>query len=257
MQIERLPVRTDNYIFVLCDAASGSAAVVDPAEAQSVLRCLQARELKLVAIFITHHHHDHIGGNLELLASFPHATVYAGAEDRDRVPGQSVFLHGGDRVEFAGRAGEVLFVPGHTRAHIAYYFPPSTPSEPGELFVGDTIFAGGCGRLSEGTPAQMLASLQQLRSLPDATRVWCAHEYTLKNLCFALTVDGENPILQQRFADVQRARTRGEATVPSVLGIERRTNPFLRWDEPALQAAMQTKDPIRVFARLRGRRDLF
>lgn len=160
-------------------------------------------------------------------------------------------------MEFAGRSATVLFVPGHTRGHIAYYFPPEQPAEPGELFCGDTLFAGGCGRLFEGTPAQMVESLTKLRSLPDQTRVWCAHEYTLNNLKFAVTVEPENQALQRRFQEVQQQRQAQEATVPSLLGLEKATNPFLRWDQPAIQQAAGTREPARVFGKIRGKKDLF
>jgi hydroxyacylglutathione hydrolase len=212
---------------------------------------------KLVAIFNTHHHMDHVGGNKRLIESFPDVCVYGGAEDRGRIPGQQVFLQEGDSVEFAGRSASVFFVPGHTRGHIAYYFPPIDDSEAGELFCGDTLFAGGCGRLFEGTPAQMLDSLSKLRSLPENTRVWCAHEYTLKNLEFALTVDSENPDLKNRYAEVHETRRRGEFTIPSQIGIEKRTNPFLRWEEPALQVAVKSSESVQTFARLRGKKDQF
>ena len=244
MHIYRLPALADNYIFLLHDPQQAIAAVVDPAEAHLVLEKLTEISAKLVAIFNTHHHSDHIGANRQLMTHFPDVCVYGGAEDRGRIPGQQVFLQQGDRVQFAHRQATVLFVPGHTHAHIAYYFPPASESETGELFCGDTLFAGGCGRLFEGTPAQMVDSLSQLRDLPDNTRVWCAHEYTLTNLQFALTVDGNNPDLQTRWAEVQTARSRAEATIPSILGIEKRTNPFLRWDDPALQAATRTQDPV-------------
>jgi hydroxyacylglutathione hydrolase len=257
MQILRLPVLTDNYIFVLHDPESNIAAVVDPAEAEPVLNCLASIGAKLVAIFHTHHHHDHIGGDPELIARFPDAIVYGGTLDRGRIPHQQVFLNEGDSVSFGSRRAEVSFVPGHTRAHIAYYFPPITAGDTGELFCGDTLFAGGCGRLFEGTPAQMVESLQKLRDLPDNTRVWCAHEYTSSNLKFALTVDPENLDLQQRFDRVTSARQKGEATVPSVLGIEKQTNPFLRWDAPAIQLKMDSQDPVTSFARLRGLKDRF
>ena len=257
MHIHRIPVLSDNYIFVLHDRATNAAAVVDPAVAKPVFQKLDALGAELVAIFNTHHHHDHIGANRELMRRFGNVTVYGGAEDRGRIPGQQVFLQEGDRLEFGDRSAEVFFVPGHTRAHIAYYFPPTVPEETGELFCGDTLFAGGCGRLFEGTPAQMLSSLTKLRALPDRTRIWCAHEYTLNNLQFALTVDGENPHLQKRFAEVKAARGRREATVPSNLGLEKRTNPFLRWDDPAVQSAVNSSDPVRTFTRVRGRKDLF
>ncbi|MFE4106703.1 hydroxyacylglutathione hydrolase [Almyronema epifaneia] len=257
MQIYRLNALSDNYIFLLHDPQSGDAAVVDPAEADPVLAQLAQLNATLTTIFNTHHHSDHVGGNRQLLAHYPNAKVYGGAVDRGRIPEQQFFLEAGDRVEFAGRQAEVFFVPGHTRGHIAYYFPPIAAETWGELFCGDTLFAGGCGRLFEGTPAQMVASLTQLRSLPDTTRIWCAHEYTLKNLQFALTVDAQNPVLQQRFAQVKSARQQQQATVPSDLAIEKQTNPFLRWDQTALQQAVGLQDPVRTFARLRGQKDQF
>jgi hydroxyacylglutathione hydrolase len=257
MQVIRLPVLSDNYIFLLWDEIYNIVAVVDPAVAQPVLNKLHQLKAQLVAIFNTHHHSDHVGGNRELIQEFPNLTVYAGAEDKGRIPGQKVFLDEGDRVTFGSRIGEVLFVPGHTRAHIAYYFPEVTVGEGGELFCGDTLFAGGCGRLFEGTPAQMVDSLGKIRALPDNTRIWCAHEYTLKNLQFALSVDGDNEVLRNRYTQVQSSRNMGEATVPSLLGIEKVTNPFLRWDIPALQLAAKSSDTIQTFARLRGMKDQF
>jgi hydroxyacylglutathione hydrolase len=257
MEIVRISALSDNYIFLLYDPQHCTAAVVDPAAAQPVLQHLERRQAELVAIFNTHHHSDHVGGNRQLLQRFPNAIVYGGAEDRDRIPGQQEFLREGDRVQFAGRIADVFFVPGHTRAHIAYYFPPNQPGQPGELFCGDTLFAGGCGRLFEGTPAQMLNSLTKLRTLPDHTRVWCAHEYTLKNLQFALSVDPDNTELQQRYDRVKLARQQQEATIPSQLALEKQTNPFLRWESPAIQAAMASKDPVKTFGRLRGKKDMF
>jgi hydroxyacylglutathione hydrolase len=257
MQIYRIPVLTDNYVFLLHDADAGIAAVVDPAVAEPVLRLVQELKADLVAIFNTHHHGDHVGGNTQILQQFPQAIAYGGAEDRGRIPGQQVFLNGGDRVSFANREAQVLFVPGHTKAHIAYYFPPIASDEPGELFCGDTLFSCGCGRLFEGTPAQMVNSLSQIRALPDETRVWCAHEYTLGNLRFAVTVDEQNDILRSRLATVEAMRGRSEPTIPAWLGEEKLTNPFLRWDEVKLQTQVKSQDPIQTFARLRGMKDLF
>jgi len=231
--------------------------VVDPAEPYPVLQCLRELGATLTAILNTHHHGDHVGANLDLLETFPDAVVYGGAEDRGRIPRQQVFLHEGDRVTVADRTAEVLFVPGHTYAHIAYYFPPVDPNDTGELFCGDTLFAGGCGRLFEGTPAQMIGSLSKFRALPDNTRVWCAHEYTLKNLEFALTVDANNPDLQARMAVTRDARSRDQATVPSLLGTEKLTNPFLRWDVPGLQQAVRSTDAVQTFGRLRSLKEQF
>ncbi|MFS8809040.1 hydroxyacylglutathione hydrolase [Synechococcus sp. R65.1] len=252
MRILQLPALRDNYIYLLYDPETATAAVVDPAVAEPVLDKLAELGAELVAIFNTHHHHDHVGGNRQLLERYPRAAVYGSQADRGRIPGQTVELRAGETVEFAGRQATVLFVPGHTRGHVAYYFPES-----GDLFCGDTLFAGGCGRLFEGTPEQMVGSLDQLRQLPEATRVWCAHEYTLNNLRFALTVDGDNPDLQARYQQVAALRQAGSPTVPSTIGEERRTNPFLRWDQPALQAATGVLDPVQVFARLRGMKDRF
>jgi hydroxyacylglutathione hydrolase len=257
MEIQRIPAFQDNYIFVIHDPEHHTAAVVDPGDARPVLAFLDAIKAKLTVIFNTHHHMDHVGGNRQLLEHFPDAVVYGGAEDRDRIPGQQVFLRGGDEVTFAGRKARVYFVPGHTRAHIAYYFEPTEVDAWGELFCGDTLFAGGCGRLFEGTPEQMVDSLAKLRQLPDRTRVWCAHEYTLKNLRFAITVDPDNLALQQRLEAVKQARDHHQATVPADLAMEKQTNPFLRWDYPELQQAVSGRSPVQTFARLRGKKDMF
>lgn len=266
MQVIRIEALSDNYIFLLHvdgerlvgrHRKQNIAAVVDPAEAQPVLEKLAELKAELVAILNTHHHNDHVGGNQQLIQHFPQVTVYGGVEDRGRIPGQQVFLQQSDRVQFADRIAEVIFIPGHTRAHIAYYFPPEKAGETGDLFCGDTLFSGGCGRLFEGTPTQMVDSLSKLRSLPDDTRIWCAHEYTLKNLQFALTVDGDNADLQKRFNEVKAYRSRGEATIPSLLGVEKRTNPFLRWDQQSLQSAVKSSDAVQTFARIREMRNNF
>jgi hydroxyacylglutathione hydrolase len=257
MEIIRIPALSDNYIFLLYDASQKIAAVVDPAEYEPVAKKIRGLNVPLVAIFNTHHHGDHVGANRELMRDFPDLCVYGGAEDRGRIPGQQVFLQDGDEVEFAGRIAQVFFVPGHTKGHIAYYFPPMKGDEMGELFCGDTLFAGGCGRLFEGTPADMVSSLTKLRGLPDHTRIWCAHEYTLGNLRFALTVDGDNEYLRKRYQEVEKKRGQDISTIPSVLGIEKLTNPFLRWDFPSLQQAMNSTESVQVFGRLRGKKDVF
>ncbi|HIK37747.1 MAG: hydroxyacylglutathione hydrolase [Geminocystis sp.] len=256
MEILTIPVLSDNYVFLLYDSHSKQVAVVDPSVARPVLREIDKLGAELIAIFNTHHHWDHVGGNQELLARFPQATVYGGREDKGRIPRQDVFLQEGDTVEFGGRKAYVYHLPGHTKGHIAYYFPP-TEGEEGELFCGDTLFAGGCGRLFEGTPAQMVQSLNKLRSLPDSTRVWCAHEYTLKNLQFALTVDRHNEILRQRYQQVVEDRKKNLPTIPSTIGLEKLTNPFLRWDDPNIKSTIGLQEPERVFARLRGMKDNF
>lgn len=257
MDIYRLEAFRDNYIFVLYDPSQGQVAVVDPGDAAPVLHQIDRLGATLTAIFNTHHHSDHVGGNRQLLERFPQAQVYGGAEDRGRIPGQTQFLGEGDRVWFGQREAEVMVVPGHTRAHIAYYFSPVEAGGWGDLFCGDTLFAGGCGRLFEGTPQQMVESLGKLRRLPATTWVWCAHEYTLNNLRFAVTVDGTNARLQERLEAVQVARSQQLPTVPSELGLELQTNPFLRWDDADLQRAMASSSAVQTFARLRGKKDLF
>jgi len=256
VEILRLPVLRDNYVFALVNRAEGTAAVVDPAVAAPVIALLEQQALSLQVVLQTHHHHDHIGGTPELLQRWPAAEVWAAASDRARIPFQTRGLKGGDRLELFNRPVEVLAIPGHTSDHIAFYLPPSTDQGP-ELFCGDTLFAGGCGRIFEGTPAQMLASLDQLAALPGTTRVWCAHEYTEANLRFAITQDPRNAALQQRYAAVQAQRAAAEPTVPTTVAMEQATNPFLRCRELALQQTTGTTEPVAVLAEIRRRKDVF
>jgi hydroxyacylglutathione hydrolase len=253
MEIERLPCRTDNYVWLLREPRTGSVAVVDPADAEPVLARLAARGARLDFILNTHHHGDHVGGNLALKARFG-CTVVGPLADRDRIPGIDVALGEGDRFAFGALEARVFDVPGHTRGHIAFWFEAARA-----LFCGDTLFALGCGRLFEGSPAQMWESLSKLRALPDETQVYCAHEYTQANARFALTADPANAALKARTASVDAARAKGEATVPSLLGEEKRTNPFLRADDPALAraAGLPGASPVDVFAAVRAAKDRF
>jgi hydroxyacylglutathione hydrolase len=257
MPIARIPALHDNYIFLLYDVHSSTSVVVDPGEAYPVLQKLRQLGSSLTAIWNTHHHGDHVGGNRDLIAAFPNLVVYASAMDQGRIPGQQVFLNEGDRLTFGDRTAEVLFVPGHTRGHIAYYLPPVPPGQSGDLFSGDVIFSGGCGRLFEGTAAQAVASIERLRQLPDDTRVWCSHEYTLSNLRFAVTLEPENQALQDYFRTVKAMRSRDEATVPTSIGLEKRINPFLRWDVAAIQQRVKQHDPTATFAELRRLKEAF
>jgi len=256
VEIQRLPVLRDNYVFVLVDRRCGQAAVVDPAVAEPVMAALEAQQLQLTVVLQTHHHSDHIGGTPELLRRWPDARVWAAASDRARIPFQTDGLKGGDEKTLFDRPVQVLEVPGHTLDHIAFFFPASGSEGP-ELFCGDTLFAGGCGRIFEGTAAQMLQSLDLLSGLPEGTRIWCAHEYTEANLRFAITQEPENPNLQERFQRVQAMRAAGEATIPSSVGLERATNPFLRCRETSLQQASGCDDPALVLAEIRRRKDVF
>ena len=262
MRIECLSSLSDNYIFGLFDPETVAAAVVDPGDAAPVLTWLDRVGGTLTAILVTHHHWDHVTGIDALCDRVPGVRVYASDRDRGRIPHQTDGVRAGDRVSVCGREARVLFLPGHTRAHVAYYFPPAGVAtkgggEGGELFCGDVLFAGGCGRIGEGTPDQMFDALEQLRSLPDGTRLWCAHEYTLSNLKFALTVDGDNPALRSRFEAVTALRSQQRATIPSTLGLEKQTNPFLRTAEPALQRAVGGGHACETFTRLRQLKDRF
>jgi len=256
VEILRLPVLRDNYVFLLIESEGSRAAVVDPAIAEPVAALLQQRGLELVLVLQTHHHHDHIGGTPELLERWPGSEVWAAASDQIRIPFQTIGLDGGDQLELFGRPVEVLSIPGHTSDHIAYYLP-ATAQEGPELFCGDTLFGGGCGRIFEGTPAQMLASLDKLAALPAATRIWCAHEYTETNLLFAMTQEPENQALAERFERVQNQRALGLPTIPSSIGLELATNPFLRCRQPELQLASGAVDAADVLAEIRRRKDVF
>ncbi len=237
LQVELIPVLRDNYVFLL--QRGGQAAVVDPAVAEPVIAVLESQGLELVAILHTHHHSDHIGGTPGLLARWPAAAVLASADDRARIPLQTRGVADGDRFTLLGEEVEVIAVPGHTRAHIAYHLPASR-----HLFCGDALFAGGCGRLFEGTATQMHASLQRLAKLPAATQVWCAHEYTEGNLRWAAaTVAPQDPgaaPIAERLAAVQADRAAGRTTIPSTVALERATNLFVRAANPEELAVLRT-----------------
>lgn len=253
--ITPLPAFSDNYLWLITRGTR--AAIVDPGDAGPVLRALADKGLTLEAILVTHHHGDHTGGVARLRATG--ARVYG--PRHERIAGVDVPLAGGARIEVLGLPFAVLDVPGHTAGHIAYY---AGTLDPPAVFCGDTMFACGCGRLFEGTPAQMLASLDALAGLPPATRVYCAHEYTLANIRFALTVEPGNADLQQRARDAAALRERGEPTVPSTVALERATNPFLRSDVRAVRdaavahaGAEAARDRVRTFAALRAWKDGF
>ncbi|WP_371322991.1 hydroxyacylglutathione hydrolase [Dechloromonas sp. ZY10] len=251
LMVSRLAAFRDNYIWLLDDGQS--ALVVDPGEAAPVLAALSERRLSLAAILVTHHHADHQGGVADLLAVWPQAQVYA--PQTENVPGCNRPLRGGEQLELLGAEFAVLAVPGHTLGHLAYYHR-------GALFCGDTLFGAGCGRLFEGSPAQMAASLQRIAALPEETLIYCAHEYTEANLRFAAAVEPGNPALLARCRQVAGLRADGRASVPSTLAEEKATNPFLRCQQSEVVAAARQQgavgdDPVAVFAALRAWRNNF
>ena len=237
--VSLIPVLRDNYVFVLHEANGGRAAVVDPAVGEPVIAWLDARALSLVAILHTHHHSDHIGGAAALLDRWPGASVIACGADRERIPLLSQPVAEGDSLSVLGRTLRVLEVPAHTRHHIAFHLLPEAGEGAGDLFCGDTLFAGGCGRLFEGSAAQMHAALQRLVALPDATRVWCAHEYTATNLAWAHSVMPEDRAITARLEEVRARRARGLPTIPSRIGLEKATNLFVRASDATALAELR------------------
>lgn len=252
MNLEPLPAFNDNYIWMLRIGAQ--ALVVDPGDAAPVLHALQARGLQLAAILVTHHHGDHCGGIAALKAQTGAPVYGTGGE---AIAGIDHPLHGGERLQLMGLSVQVLAVPGHTRAHVAYWLPMDTITDSAPvLFCGDTLFSAGCGRLFEGSPAQMYQSLQTLAALPDTTRICCAHEYTLSNLRFAQAVEPDNAQITAHARHCSLLRQANHPTLPSTLGQEKLINPYLRCQHAAVRAAAQSRDAraqsdLEVFAALR------
>jgi len=248
MQVMVIPALADNYIFLLLDETAPEAAVVDPGSADPVLKILQQSGRRLTAILNTHHHADHTGGNRKLAERFPGIQVFGGAGDRGRIPAQTQFLKESDEMIVSNAPCRVLDVPGHTRSHIAYYFPGVEGK--GDLFSGDTVFGGTIGNLFEGTPEVMFESIQKIRVLPRATRLWCAHEYTLQYVRESAGIDPENARLSQRLRALEAATALGRPTVPLLLAEECETNPFFRWDDPRLSTFLSTAPGLATFRRL-------
>lgn len=255
MKVIQIPLLRDNYGYLIVCEKTNEAAVVDPSEADPVIRQVEKERVILKAILNTHHHRDHTGGNVGLLEHWP-LEVYGHAVDKERIPGLTHPLDDEDEVCVGQLRGRVLFIPGHTKGHIAYVFD-------NKLFCGDTLFVAGCGRLFEGTAEQMVGSLTKLKELSSDTLVYCGHEYTEKNLQFAATVEPGNRRVTEKLERVRFLRTKGISTVPSTMQEERETNPFLRWDSKEIQDSLRKEspslalDPVSVFARVRQLKDQF
>lgn len=267
MKILPIPCLKDNYAYLLSDEQSGETAVVDPSEAAPVLAALASinqvlaekhqPELKLVAILNTHHHWDHVGGNEALLERFPELRVYGHASDRGRIAGQNQFLEHGDTLMIGSLQGRVVHNPGHTSGAISYSFEAA-------LFTGDTLFGAGCGRTFEGTAEQMYHSLNKvIGGFPDETKIYFGHEYTVSNLRFAMEVEPVNSDVRMRSQRTVAQRGAGQMSTPSLLGDERKTNPFLRCSEPAVIESIRRHEPrlnpvpAEVFRVLRAWKDKF
>ena len=249
MNLSALPAFADNYIWMLHDGTQ--AVVVDPGDATPVLQALQAQGLQLAGILVTHHHPDHVGG---IDALRPHLQGPVWGPARENIPQPCTPMNDGDVISVLGHRFQVIDVPGHTAGHIAYF--QLDADEAPLLFCGDTLFSAGCGRLFEGTPAQMLHSLSRLAALPGSTRVCCTHEYTLSNLKFAAAVEPGNPERAQYHARCETLRAQGLPTLPSNIALERLVNPFLRCDAPEVVAAARAQgaandDKVSVLAALR------
>ena len=251
--IRQFPSRSDNYGYIVHDPDTGDTACIDTPAVRETNDILEAEGWQLTHIFNTHWHDDHAGGNLALKEKWG-CTIVGSAIDPERIPGIDIQVGDGDQYTFAGLSAQVFDVSGHTNGHIAFYLESDDA-----LFCGDALFALGCGRLFEGTPSQMWTSLQKLMDLPDNTRVFCAHEYTEANAAFALTVEPQNDALQSRAREIDDLRSRNEPTVPSTIGEEKATNPFLRPMSQDLQTTIDKVDaPLdAVFAETRRRKDNF
>ena len=257
MEIVTIPCLQDNFAYLLICPNTGEAAVIDPSEADPVRKELNRQNVKLTTIFNTHHHWDHVGGNKELKCDFPELKIYGHFSDRGRIPEQTQFLEDGDQVIFGKQTGSFLHNPGHTSGAITYLFGKTA-------FTGDTLFAAGCGRLFEGTPNQMHDSLNnRIGKLPDYTELYFGHEYTEKNLLFALSVEPGNMGLNKKLADIKIRRSSGKFSTPTTIAEEKQTNPFLRCNSDEIKGFVNSSDPDNdltekeVFRTLRELKDVF
>lgn len=253
LEIVQFPCRDDNFGVLIHDAKTGHTAAIDAPALQPILDLLETRGWTLTHIFTTHHHTDHVEANLDLKAKF-NVEITGPATEAAKIPGIDKMVSGGDSFDFAGHRIDVIDCPGHTLGGISYSIPSQKL-----LFAADTLFSLGCGRLLEGTPAQMWGSLTKLMALPDDTMIYCGHEYTASNAKFALTIDPDNPALVARALEVEQLRAAAKPTLPTTLGREKATNPFLRPGDGAIRErlGMATASDAEVFAEIRKRKDSF
>jgi hydroxyacylglutathione hydrolase len=253
LDIIQIPVLTDNYSYLIHDATTGETAVIDPAQAEPVLQVLHQQGWQLTYILNTHHHGDHVGGNLELKRQTG-CQIIASSADKHRIPAFDRGVQDGDTIQLGTHTAQIIATSGHTNGHIVYYFADSNA-----LFCGDTLFVMGCGRLFEGTATELWQSLQKLKCLPANTRVYCAHEYSLTNARFALSVEPDNLALQQKMARIQQLRAENLPTVPSTIAEELATNPFLREHSLSLRKQIDciTQSTVEIFTKLRRLKDSF
>jgi len=257
MRVIPIPQLSDNYAYLVIDEATRKAGIVDCSEADKVLPVVEKSGAELVAILPTHHHFDHVGGNEDLLKAIPKLEVYGHRGEAQRIPGCNREVDEGETIRVGGLAAKILFIPAHTSGHVAYHFEGDK-----SVFTGDTLFAGGCGRMFEGDAAMMMKSLSKLMNLPDDTKVYFGHEYTEKNLRFALTLEPNNEVLKKKHAWAVEQRKKDETTVPTTIASEKETNPFFRWKSPELRACIESKasgrlDDVGVFAKTRALKDEF
>lgn len=260
MRIRQIPIlgRMANYCHAVIDDVAGVMAVVDPAEPDAVLAALEGEAATLTHVLCTHHHWDHSGGNKAFAERFPGVEIVGSADEAERIPAITREVADGDTVTVGGLDARILAVPCHTRGHIAYRFAEPDPALGDALFCGDTLFVAGCGRFFEGDAAQMHRALNTVfATLPDDTRVYCGHEYTVSNLEFAAHAEPGNPAIARKLEWARARRAQGASTVPSIIGEEKTYNPFMRVAEPALQAAMGTADPVATMAALRQAKNAF
>ena len=251
--IEQFTCRQDNFGVILHDPLTGETASIDAPDGSKIAGRLRDDGWKLTHLLITHHHPDHVEGIPALAQAYSPKVIGPKAEAA-KIAGLTQTVDDSDTFQFAGRTVHVISTPGHTSGHICFYIPDEQL-----LFAGDTLFALGCGRLFEGSPADMHGSLTRLAELPDETRVYCGHEYTQSNGRFAMSVDPDNEALAKRMEDIADLRSKRLPTLPTTIGFEKRTNPFMRTDDPAIrnQLGMETSSAVEVFTELRRRKDSF